>query len=297
MSIIRNIKPKSGWELIPNRFAEDLALSEDAVAVGLWLACKPSNWEVRPAFIQSEFSKRPGKPRGREWWSRVSGELKSSGYLRLYRMKDSDGKFSSLWDFCVQGLEDDFAMGGSADTGSADTGLPNSGPATGGSHYQSKQHSNNQYSDNQDSTTTTTTNIAPQARSSSKNENFDNLKIEPVLTKLLPELLKVIEKEHIDEIETAQDFLDELAGSIEAAQRGEREKIGSPPGWLRRVIARYRRGEFDRNYCETIQARRARKSQETKKTEVEIKQPRNPDVSKKAVANVLAILKNEGTQK
>lgn len=84
MSIIRPVKPKPGWELIPNHFAEDPSLSEDAVAVGLWLAVKPEGWEVRPSAIQAAFSRRPGKPRGREWWARVESDARERANGTLY---------------------------------------------------------------------------------------------------------------------------------------------------------------------------------------------------------------------
>lgn len=135
MSIIRVEKLAPGWEAIPNNFANDLGLSEDAVAVGLWLAIKPSGWQVRPSVIQSEFSRRPGKLRGRDWWARVSGELKNAGYLKMKRSKDAKGKFATNWDFCVFGLDEPRADMDSADVGSAAHGSHDSG-----SPPQSNQH-------------------------------------------------------------------------------------------------------------------------------------------------------------
>src|SRR3989339_719425 len=72
MSIVRIQKPEKGWEIIPNEFVNDFRLSVDAVAVGIWLACKPQNWQVRPSAIQTEFSGRPGKPRGGGWGTRAA---------------------------------------------------------------------------------------------------------------------------------------------------------------------------------------------------------------------------------
>lgn len=136
MSIIRPVKPKPGWELIPNHFAEDTSLSEDAVAVGLWLAVKPEGWEVRPTAIQAAFSRRPGKLRGREWWARVSTELRQANYLRLSRIHGDGGKFSSIWNFNVFGFVDDVADSGTAVVGSAGIGS-----ATAGSPPLYIQHS------------------------------------------------------------------------------------------------------------------------------------------------------------
>ena len=135
MSIIRVEKLTPGWEAIPNNFVNDLCLSEDALAVGLWLAIKPAGWQVRPVVIQAEFSRRPGKLRGRDWWARVSGELKLAGYLRLNTGKDEKGQFSSSWDFCVFGLSKSFPDVCSADVGSAAHGSSGDGLS-----YKSNQH-------------------------------------------------------------------------------------------------------------------------------------------------------------
>ena len=135
MSIIRIAKLVPGWEAIPNNFANDLRLSEDATAVGLWLSIKPAGWQVRPAVIQAEFSRRPGKLRGRDWWARVSGELKDAGYLKLNRTKDVKGQFSSSWDYCVFGLSEANTDMCLADDGSADYGSAGSGFI-----HQSNQH-------------------------------------------------------------------------------------------------------------------------------------------------------------
>lgn len=135
MSIIRVEKLVPGWEAIPNNFANDLRLSEDAAAVGLWLATKPAGWQVRPSVIQAEFSRRPGKLRSRDWWARVSGELKDAGYLKLMRSKDSKGQFATSWDFCVFGLVEPCT-----DVGTTDDGSAASGSSDSGSPPQSNQH-------------------------------------------------------------------------------------------------------------------------------------------------------------
>lgn len=135
MSIIKVQKLVAGWEPIPNVFANDLRLSSDAIAVGIWLAIKPAGWQVRPVVIQAEFSRRPGKLRGRDWWARVSGELKDAGYLKLNRIKDAKGQFATIWDFCVFGLGEARADKDSADVGSAAHGSRDSG-----SRPQSNQH-------------------------------------------------------------------------------------------------------------------------------------------------------------
>jgi hypothetical protein len=97
---------------------------------------KHEGWEVRPTAIQTIFSRRPGKPRGREWWARVAAELKAGGYLRLSRVIGNGGKlFASHWTFCVFGLDDEIAECGSAVVRSAGTGT-----TTAGTHRTSSQY-------------------------------------------------------------------------------------------------------------------------------------------------------------
>lgn len=113
MSANKVLRPDSGFAPIPNSFAEDPRLSESAVAVGLYLASRGDGFRIRPVDIQAQFSKRPGKPKGREWWARVADELKAANYMALSRTHSADGKFESDWIFCVQGLPLD--KGGSDD--------------------------------------------------------------------------------------------------------------------------------------------------------------------------------------
>ena len=81
---------------------------------------------------------------------------------------------------------------------------------------------------------------------------LENLEIEPTLTKYRPQLLACMTKAGITDTLYAQDLIDELAGRIDAGNRGEQPKIGNPVLWLQRVAT----GEFTRAQCIEVQARR-----------------------------------------
>lgn len=80
---------------------------------------------------------------------------------------------------------------------------------------------------------------------------------EPALTAFFPSLLKILRQEKITDFKMAQDLLDELAGVVEAGLRGQRDRVGSPPAFLRRLVARAKEGTFDRVHCIAVQARRS----------------------------------------
>lgn len=81
---------------------------------------------------------------------------------------------------------------------------------------------------------------------------LENLAIEPNLIKYSPQLIACISQAGITDTVYAQDLLDELAGRIDAGNRGEQPKVGNPVLWLQRVAA----GEFKRGHCFEVQARR-----------------------------------------
>src|SRR5471030_920781 len=87
------------------------------------------------------------------------------------------------------------------------------------------------------------------------------------LESFFSQLLKILKQENVTDQQTAQDLLDELAGAVEAGQRGQRHRIGSPPAFLRSLIARWKGGTFDKVHSLAIQERRRRPaSTETTKT-------------------------------
>ncbi len=274
MSVIKVVRPETGFAQIPNSFAEDPRLSEAAIAVGLFLATRWDGYKIRPVEIQAKFSERPGKPRGREWWARVANELKSANYMWLNRIHGENGKFASDWIFCILGLPNEFPRGGSADVGSASIGSAHVGSTA--SRTDSKYL---QEGVTQQKTTTTTTSTwlqssiplstaaryptPPQARGSGGDSgekrtiNLERLFVESSLSDLAPALLQIIQKSGVLDLQLSQDLFDELAGAIEAARRGERKQIARPQEWFRRLLAESREGKFDRTYCKVVQRRRA----------------------------------------
>lgn len=226
MSIIRVEKLIPGWEAIPNDFVNDLRLSTDAVAVGLWLAIKPAGWQVRPAVIQTEFSRRPGKLRGREWWARVSCELKDAGYMQLKRSKDVKGQFACTWDFCVFGLGVSYTKAGFASDGSAVHGLSDNG-YTGHSNqnlFNTLQNKNTTHS-HADSLS------AKQAVSSEVNALLSAAQLSAGMRKLIEIELSVLTRD-LQKV-VMQEFI------------AYRSSIRNPVPWMRRVCSdTLRVGEF-----------------------------------------------------
>lgn len=243
MSIVRIQKPEKGWEIIPNEFVNDFRLSVDAVAVGLWLACKPQNWQVRPSAIQTEFSHRPGKPRGEEWWTRVAKELRGAGYLRLINTRNT-GRFATTWEFCVFGLETNEVTA----PGSAGVGSPAPGQPPHSNQYE-KQPILKLKTPPLPAHTSATVCEPATARGGGV---FDNLIIEPSITRYLPQLKVILQHAGIADTVYAQELFDELAGRIDAGNRGEQPKVSNPVLWLKKVAG----GEFKRARCFEVQARR-----------------------------------------
>lgn len=94
-----------------------------------------------------------------------------------------------------------------------------------------------------------TTTTAPGARTGS---DFDDLDIEPSIALYLPQLMDILRHTGIKDFAHAQDLLDELAGTIEAGNRGDRKPVGNPVSWLKAVAS----GKFTRARCYDVQARR-----------------------------------------
>jgi len=217
MSVIKVNKLKPGWEPIPNAFASDLRLSEDAVAVGLWLAIKPNGWRVIPSVIQSEFSKRPGKKRGKDWWARVSAELRTAGYLQLNSGRDSNGNFFSSWDFCASGLSASTEVG-SADDGSAAHGLPDTGSAHQSNHDSSDRKSNTHTPRNNEASPPEKPSVCNEADSILSEANL-SAGIRKLIVKELVALTPNFQ------VAVAREFLTHLS------------TILKPVAWMRRVCA------------------------------------------------------------
>ncbi|MHB1619836.1 MAG: hypothetical protein ACYCTY_07640 [Sulfuricella sp.] len=110
--------------------------------------------------------------------------------------------------------------------------------------------------------TTTTVPPEPEAHAGSGSDLvFDGLKIEPVIAPFFHQLMDVLRHAGIADAAIAQDLLDELAGTIEAGIRGDRQKIGNPVAWLQAVST-----DFKRARCVEVQAkRRSAKAREQRK--------------------------------
>ncbi|MTV40832.1 hypothetical protein [Duganella radicis] len=115
---------------------------------------------------------------------------------------------------------------------------------------------------------TTTTTIAPPARTTSptpvdarpNSSSGSDLIFEASIDHMKEQLLRITSSPSLDP-QLAQQLLDELAGVLEAGKRGERTPIGAPIGWFRQLVKKALAGEFDRNYCDRIASRRNKAAQ------------------------------------
>lgn len=289
MSVIKVRTPDTGFAQIPNKFAEDERLSTCATAVGLLLATFRDGTPIRPKDIQAIFSKRPGKPRGREWWARVASELKSAGYMWLNRTHAGNGQFVSDWIFCISGLSDLPTGSGTASVGSAGTGSSSTGVAVGGDSSKCLQQGVVQ----QVKTTTTTT-ASPKLVHSphpkpgqppNSSRSGSGLVFEESVDDMSDQLLAILSTSSLD-LQLAQQLIDELAGVLEAGKRGERTPIGAPIGWFRQLVRKALAGEFDRNYCDRIASRRGKAARV-------IEQSQNPPVATEEQKHMASIARQE----
>jgi hypothetical protein len=126
-------------------------------------------------------------------------------------------------------------------------------------------------------------------------DNFlARLEIEPAIHSLRQQLLQILERSKISDFKLAQDLLDELAGTIEAAKRGERRPIALPTAWLRQLVRKAREENFDRVYCYIVQRRRAATLRESAAFGVggdKAKKEMNPETARTELGKVKRLLK------
>lgn len=246
MSVIKVVRPETGYAQIPNAFAEDLRLSEAAVAVGLFLATRWHGYQIRPTEIQSKFSERPGKPRGREWWGRVASELKAANYMWLNRSHGEGGKFASDWIFCILGLPDEYTSSGSADVGLARTGSPRIGSTAARSASTYTQEGFTQ----KEATTTT------RAQRGGGCESGDlDLIFERSTERHRNLLMSLLRSTPLD-LDATQNIVDELVGVLEAASQGKHPGIRNVRGWVTHMVQQSQAGTFVLDFGRAIQIRR-----------------------------------------
>lgn len=106
-------------------------------------------------------------------------------------------------------------------------------------------------------TTTTTTTTTPEVVGFSDvvcGGDFENLVFEPALEKIgKADLIIALQEAGVQDSLLAQDLLDELAGVLEAAARGERATVANPAIWLSKVVEGFKPAR-----CRQVQDRRRR---------------------------------------
>lgn len=125
--------------------------------------------------------------------------------------------------------------------------------------------------------------VTPAPKAPSGSSAFETLVIEPVLSALKPQVINVLTQSNISDPATVQDLVDELAGRIEAGQRGDKPKVGSPLDLLRTYLSRNQEGRFDRIHCLSIQTRRLRLTQEAERRNQPHKRSPMPEFANEAL--------------
>lgn len=98
MKTIFRTRLTADFVCIPNKLAQDTRLSFKARGVLIMILSLPTDWEVHKGWIQSQ-----GKE-GKEAINSAVEELKSLGYCKLEKQRDTDGTFiANVWHFadCV----------------------------------------------------------------------------------------------------------------------------------------------------------------------------------------------------
>jgi hypothetical protein len=136
------------------------------------------------------------------------------------------------------------------------------------------------------SSKTTTTTTEPLKTAGSGCE-LNNLLIEPALALFEPQIINVLAQANISDSALAQDLVDELAGRIEAGQRGDKPKVASPLDLLRTYVSRDQEGRFDRIHCLSVQARRLRLAEEVELRSQPHKRSPMPESARAAFDSIL----------
>ncbi len=120
---------------------------------------------------------------------------------------------------------------------------------------------------------------------------FDALIFEPAISQYAQKLTVILAQENLTGQQAAQNLLDELAASVEASSRGEREKIANPVAWLRGAIRKYQQGKFDPVRCAVVQTRREAMAHQAERTAVFDNIPYTPpEVARKRIGEIFAVL-------
>ncbi|QAU35143.1 hypothetical protein [Janthinobacterium sp. 17J80-10] len=232
---------------VPEHLLEDPLLSLDSRAVGAWLAVKPDGWVISIAVLRRRLAPNGKSELGKEKWQRIARELVDAGYMIRKVFNGENGQLT--WFISFNPVPERVTIGGFSGSGAAVSGRAVAGKA-GHIGIPTEEVSLKK---------TTTTGKSGRERTGLEEEidsDFAQLVFEPSIVHLKECLLKILKKGNVTSPLVAQDLLDELAGTLNAAACGKRTAIASPLGWFRQVIKRQEADTFDQLYSKNIQRRR-----------------------------------------
>lgn len=268
MSQTINIRRRA-TSTVPDDILTNSRLSWAARVVLGWMLGRSPEFELHVWYVRKTFKLTERQ------WVRIRRELEQEGYYLQSKEQDEDtGKFK--WTNIVSDKQE-----------FRPSPICPSLPKRGDGHPSPPQPPDGQPSDggqgdipvvSHTNSINTTTTVPQQFLSGG--DLFDNLDIEPVIEPYRVQLMDSLRLAGIADATLAQDLLDELAGTIEAGNKGERAKVGNPNAWLTALAA----GEFKRGRCFEIQRRR-KAQQENQRRRKSVEAPIPPDPVAQAIGN------------
>ncbi|MCA8290027.1 hypothetical protein [Burkholderia vietnamiensis] len=243
---------------MPEALLEDTRLDLDSRAVAAWLAIKPTGWQISIRALRSRLCL------GKERWRRIAGELEAAEYL--FRRKHNGPRGQWIWHVIFNPVPprsaDPGTMGGFPAHGSAASGSAVAGSAVAGSAVAGEPGYKEIPRKTSTNQTTTTSRTEAPARPANDPAADVNVMASAVVVDKWAEphrelLFRVLARARLNDHD-AQQIVDEFAGVLEAASRGEHPAIRNKRGWLNEIIARQKSDDFDFEFGRPVAARRQR---------------------------------------
>lgn len=260
LTVIR-VRTQNNFSIVPHALLEDLRLGDTAVRLACWLAGRSDNWEARKNQIKEALGF------GEASWSRSVKELKSAGYLETAAIREGGRWAGQEYIFCAGGLER------AAPAADGDENIPpppklNLPQSVSPSSARPSSVSHHSIQGRPVEERLVEETPPPQPTGARAAAGPVVVASEEDQAQLVwPERLTEDKRASMRDIllgkdwpgsANAQALLDELAGQM--AVPG---KVRNPPGLLRRLMERQRKGEFTSEFgLEVQQIREARRKQQ-----------------------------------
>jgi hypothetical protein len=221
VTIRRRHRPRNYTDL-PNRLIEDERLSWKALGLLAYLLHLPDDWRLNLAHLSSRRAQHGTK---RTATASATKEIQEAGYLRIQHERDAKGKYSAtVWE-----VSDEPEFDSSSVSQPQSDFPPADSPPPGNPPLQTKD---------QNKGNMTTTKKEQQERTPPADVGSSDLIFDRSIQHLAPALHRLLSGVNHN---LAQALVDELAGCM---QPGSGVVIKNPVGWLRGVMAKAHRGEF-----------------------------------------------------